>query len=312
MQLATQNSRDCIFRPVDWRWLRVGELIATKSKPQRRADYDHLLDIYSFRELQDAARNPGHHIALAAKMPALYEAWRVYNSTKHTCKWEMEARLLTQESIPSVATSMGTNPAVVALYEQCFFNVFDRLESPGFITHQVFGHAVHIGVNERPYDLLWKMYGYWMGAVMLDYVIYMFNAPDHPSSPTVVPAAVDQDISIMSRYNAMMANRRIRVDAHNAEAIMNGYLQLLAIERNVKQGGGSADSLLENVASMLKSIPWQKHIPDERIANVVEDYEHRGVGIRSSEMTMLALDRAPAGFSELIASAKFPEVVHAQ
>jgi hypothetical protein len=312
MQLATQNSRNCIFRPTDWRWQRAGELVAAEKTPQRHRDYDHILDIVKFRKLEREARNPGHHIALAAQFPYLYEAWRVYNSTKHTCKWEMEARLLTQESITDVALSMGTTPEIVELYERCFFNVFDRLASPGFITHQVFGPAVHIGVNERPYDLLWKMYAYWMGSVMLDYVIYMFNAPDHPSSPAVVPAAAEQDISIMARYNAMMANRRIRVDAHNAEAIMNGYLQLLAIERSVKQGGGSADSLLENVASMLKSIPWQKHIPDERIVNVVEDYEHRGVGIRSSEMTMLALDNAPAGFSELIASAKFPEIVHAQ
>jgi len=61
---------------------------------------------------------------------------------------------------------------VISLYERIFFNVNEKLKNRDYIMTCVIGPSVHSGLSDRDFDLLWKLFGYLYGPVVLNAFVH--------------------------------------------------------------------------------------------------------------------------------------------
>ncbi len=147
------------LRPTNWRYQAAVERVATGNAfPRQRWDNEtYAVGTYLRRAGREA--DPRR---LAAEFPALHSAFGIYQHADPGLRYALEARLLTGTEASIVATSLGTDAAVVESYQAVFFDVGDRLDSVGYIMHRL----VNPKANE-PYEFRnhgWKLLGYVGGA----------------------------------------------------------------------------------------------------------------------------------------------------
>lgn len=302
-------------RPVDWRWQRAGEIAAQSDTagPARNYDDEPVGTALKFRRALQRAPHDRERFRIRQLMPHAYEAWSLYNDTtdKH-CKWELEARILAGQSYDTIPEHICVTPEAASIYEQWFFNVADRMHIPGYITHQVFGKSIQLGLAERHYDLLWKMFGYWGGPLVLDAVIYKFNAPVKPTTRAGVTAFWSDDANETTRVKGAIALRTMPIVPENQMEIANLFVQLQTLERNAGGGGGAAqEAMVANIKAFMDTLPsqWRKHNPDHRLppATELERIDRDGTCLRATELMIVGASGLPAGLQELMESARFPE-----
>jgi len=311
--LATINRKDCHERPPDWRWQRVGELQAAGERIRKSSDHDNLSQLNRFRRRLNRANSQSDMNALLASYPALYTAWTIYDNPAREKKGELEARILSQEPFDLIAAKLNLSEEAVAAYEMYFFNVTDLLSAPGYVTHQIFGKAVHAGLAEHQYDLLWKMYGYWCGPMVLDAMIYKFNGPPRPESTESVSALWIDDVSEVVRMNTAILMRQRPTDWERQVEVGNMFLRMLELERNASGGGGiGQEAILENVNAMMERLPWQKYdLGVQNIADATDDIEAiemLGFGLRSHELAAISIGNVPNELRHMIDSAVYPKL----
>jgi len=310
--LVTINRKNAHDRPPDWRWQRVGELLPHRTTtPRRDRDHDDISLLFVFRKRLEHANTSDDILAVINRYPDLYTAWRVYHIAEaRETRGELEARILAQESVDTIARKVALTCEAVTAYEKYFFNVTDRLDAPGYITHIIFGRSVQTGLAEREYDLLWKMYGYWCGPFVLDAIMYHFNNPSRPESSENVGALLNSDINETLRLRTAMLMRQRPADWERQVEIGNMYMRMLELERNANAGGPGDEAILQNVEAMLNRLPWRKYdlgirSPDEATTEA-ERIEMGGFGLRSPELAMFGIGKPPAGIQHLIEGAVYP------
>jgi hypothetical protein len=160
------------LRPAAWRYQAAVERVATgKAFPRLLWDTEtHEVATYLRRAGREA--DPRR---LAAEFRALHTAFGIYQHADPGLRYALEARLLTGTEASFVATSLGTDAAVVESYHAAFFDVSDRLTSVGYIMHRVVNPSA-----DEPYqfrDRGWKLLAYVGGAGALSRLI----SPDRVS-----------------------------------------------------------------------------------------------------------------------------------
>ncbi len=91
-------------------------------------------------------------------------------------RWAMEAWLLSGEPLEVVGEQTGQEVEVVEWYVAAFFDLGERIQAPGFVTHEVIGSKLHDGLTPADVDVLWKHFAYTMGPHALQAVIDDFVA----------------------------------------------------------------------------------------------------------------------------------------
>lgn len=168
------------FRPVNWRWERA-RWLREHGKYLKRAMDDEFTDVAKkFQSEEDRVRNPVDSFRLEAKYPGVFNAKELYEREERDARWTIEARLLAGESYDRIATRHMTSPEVIFWYEKLFFNVLPCLNAPDYIVNVVIGSAVHHGLTDREYDLLWKLFGYFAKGFVLDFLITTFAGAAAP------------------------------------------------------------------------------------------------------------------------------------
>jgi len=310
--LATINRQDCYERPPDWRWRRAGELYETGIGVRRHRDQTNMWKIFRFRRQLEMVNDPQRNVVLQNQYSDIHTAWSIYQDTENRgLKSEIEARILAQESFDDIAGKVAIAGGAATAYEQYFFNVTDRLSAPGYITHQIFGRSVQAGLAEREYDLLWKMYGYWCGPMVLDALIYKFNRPSRPETAESVSAHWIDDFKETVRMHGAIIMRMQPADWEKQMEIGNLFLRVLELDRNAGSSGGiGSEAILENVNAMMERLPWQKYdlgvrAPEEA-ATETEQIEMCGFSVRSAELAMFSIGKPPAELAHLIEGAVYP------
>ena len=170
-------------RPPDWRWQLAKYLQENKLKLQRSQSDNYICWAKKFAIEIDNAADEWAQFLIAERSPAIYNAWALYKSSQlKNARWELEARILARESRAEITRKMGLNSAIVDHYLSIFFDVESRLSHPTYVTHAVIGDAAKRGISEREPDVLWKMFGYWRGADLLDLLICRFTPAMKPKS----------------------------------------------------------------------------------------------------------------------------------
>jgi hypothetical protein len=173
------------LRPPAWRWLRALDL-ADNRQPNEEEDDEWVRQALRFCHW--LRRSPGAAALeeLAQDMPALYQAHSLFTAPPSFEKWEVEARLLTDEPIEQIALKCGSAPAVIDAYHAAFFHVRDRLRSPGYIRHLAIGPKLLFGLTEDDVDVILKLFAYGGGPYVLDLLV------DSYRRPPVVPERLEQ------------------------------------------------------------------------------------------------------------------------
>ncbi len=296
-------------RPPDWRW-QFGKQLAEQQRELRKVRADRYVGLAArFASESVECRTEAEHLGLLDKNPELYEAWSLYNDAKiKSARWGVEARLLAAQSPEEIAELGNITPDTVRLYEKIFFNVSDKLNRPDYITHNVFTEAAHRGVESRAYDLLWKMFGYWAGPNVLNFLIFKFTKQQKPdSSPGSVLAYLSDDVRSQQVLKTALAMRTMPVNWQTQIEIVNLYYRMLEMERESEGGGTAAqESFQSSVKSFLSNVPWSSGLHQTGSNLVITQADSQAQALRAAELLTIGAGQVPPGLEALIASAKFP------
>jgi hypothetical protein len=313
-RLLTQNSKDSFNRPPDWRWKRAGEILNESNDVRRDYGQDDIATVAAFRSSMMTATTRRHQLGIKNHYPDLYDAYTLYsNDDDRDMRYELEARLLANEPIEVIAGKLALPCGAVVAFEKYFFNVADRLNSAGYITHYVFGRSVQAGLAERQYDLLWKMFGYHCGGDVLDVMVTKFNGPPRPETPEDIRAMWTDDLKDTLRMKAAVAARIMPINFQTYDALLNIYFRMVEAEQDGSTGGGAGhEGMLDNVKRMMDELPWEKRVPGAReiAGDRLSKIEAGGTMFRARELALYTTEAPPDELKALVASARFPEVTH--
>ena len=278
-------------RPVDWRWQRACYLVETNTSLSKHRDDSSIKLAKTFKTAVGNASDENQYISIMDRWPALYEAWNIYQSEDDAeIRYELEARLLSRQTGAEIASKIAVTPETTALYESLFFHITDRLDVPGYITNVVMGNAIHRGLAQRHYDLLWKMFGYWGGPLVLDHLIYQFNKPIVPTTKEGVSTFWDDDVKQHLMLKSSLATRMAPINWQTSIEIVNLYMKLVEVERSAGGGAGSGDAAVRVLNNVLLDMPWGKalhHRTPEQNTEIA-DYDTRGVGLRAEDLMIIS------------------------
>jgi hypothetical protein len=160
------------FRPPDWRWraaCHIHERVRSRRRRIRRSDPQWLGPLVGLAEVLSPSGGSRRRRARLV-MPELIAAHRLYQADS-PIRWELEARILAGQSDVEIAVSLAIPPAVVAVFEQSFFDVRDRLSAGDYILFRVVGYNPVAGFQEGDLRTLWAYFGYAAGPQFLELVM---------------------------------------------------------------------------------------------------------------------------------------------
>ena len=128
-----------IDRPVDWRWLRVVELLDSGSRPQR-SDDRHVRRGCRFLKRLRGCDLRGED-RLMWQYRDLYEAHQIYDAegVPHlkAIRWMVEAGILSGQPLERIGRYLRADVGTLATYEAMYFDVRDALGDPDYVAANV-------------------------------------------------------------------------------------------------------------------------------------------------------------------------------
>lgn len=254
--------RDNPCRAPHWKWLRAQEIDGGGHRASRTIDGSD-----GFAWIRRAVRLKRHyerasnrHAALHALIlrdKDLFWAHSIWLAEKNPTRWGIEARVLAGESDEEIAAKIGADSDVIAAYVSTFFDVRDKLQNLDYVQNVIMADAVSRGLQERHYDLLWKLLGYKGGPHVLDAVINRGTAVAKPESADGV-GTFFQDFAISSmKYKAALASLTVQVNTHTQLPLIESFVKYVEIEKNSDNAMKAQSTIVDNIGVMLSSLPFK-------------------------------------------------------
>jgi hypothetical protein len=213
--------------------------------------------------------------------PGLAQAHSIRNDDRYKTRWVLEARLLTGEPVERISARTCISTETIRWYEKCFFNVADRLEAPDWVCNNVIGAAIQRGLSDRDYDVLWKIFGYSGGPLVLDAAITTIGNP-------VADRWFHADaMSTLARKAAISA--RTMPVAFNHAALMEAHARFREIAK--AEGAGASQAGLQEQVRALMDHVGQYFAPgalDSVASEKFLSYDKKAVELRASETLTVA------------------------
>lgn len=294
---------DSPLRPPDWRWKKVVVYKdARRAFPRSHSD-SVLSKVFQFHTaLEGCADDEFAHLDLLEEYPNLTEAHLVYSDDgSSSSKWELEARLLAKESYEEISNKMCISKETVDTYEKVFFNIADRLTNRSWIINCVIGRSIHVGLSERDYDLLWKMYALFGGPFMLDVAINRLGLREQRAE------SLEQAESMIN--DSLEVQAKIVASKSFVIAPINGFTAstMIQIEQTYRQiaknaaGISDTQTVMQSVSNIMTSLPWSvgsgtmKH----PVLEVLKEADNRAAELRGDEMLAIANGEPLLGLKDL-------------
>lgn len=296
------------FKSPSWRWERARWLRDRGKYIRAGKDDEWTLLTKKYQILLEKAKDEIDHYKLSCKFPGIYFAHDMYEREETDFKWTIEALILAKTPFDQIAKKVCCSIDVVFWYEKLFFNVTDKLDSPYYIVNRVFGNSIHRGVTDRNYDLLWKLYGYMYGPMVLEFMFLSGNNPQHINRWDQVPTCVRDDTSLQIHRRANIAVRTMPL-AFNHRVILETHTKLIEIEKLSGATGGSSDMVAAHVNACMttlgKMFTALKN-PNNEIPSL-KYYDEQSAELRASEAFAVSLGIEPEGLQKQIGELKIPE-----
>lgn len=316
------------FRPADWRWKRavaIYEGDPSALPASRRRDgtdgFKWITTAIRFQREYAAAANDVAVVAndetinadnsralLAERRPEIFWAHWCWSSN-HPMKSAIEAQLLARSSDYTIGYRCNMHPAVIACYEALFFNVREKLQHRSYILNCVMGPAIHRGLSEREYDLLWKLYGYFLGPCIVDALEGKFVNPIWCDTPTALGAAVMDDAISTLKLKAAIATKTVAVNATTQMAVMEAFTKFVEIERTTDSAGKAQEQILDHISAMMTTLPFsvggRRSKVHTHTITQLDDFEKSAIELTYEETMRLSVGHT-ISHQNILQSLRFP------
>jgi hypothetical protein len=168
---------------LDRRWRRSEYLIAHGRSPSYTRDDHATWSAWRFRLGLDSCDGLAERQHLDVCFPAIAAAYDHFATPTPLKRWELEARLLANESDAAIAAKCGLSVEAVHMYGELFYDVRPRLAADTYIHLVVLDGKGHTAIAPDDYEALLKLYGYAMGGCVVDDLLeYIADPPTVPAS----------------------------------------------------------------------------------------------------------------------------------
>lgn len=220
-----------MHEPLDRRWLRAGWLLENGLAPMPREDDAWVDQAFHFRSALARCRGEPDRLALAAAMPAVYEAHALHQAEPPLLRWAVEARILSGELFGDIARKCGLLADAVEAFEKLFFAVVDKLHAETWIVCQVIGMKAFVGMTEHDLGVWWKMLGHALGPLVLDIVVHGTTGLPRPQTATELNEALATAASDLLSLKEFHATHVLPVTPANALEILQVGAEMDVLHR---------------------------------------------------------------------------------
>lgn len=280
-------------RAPHWRWLRAVEIDGGGVAARKRLDGP---DGYTWirralktkRHIDRAANRPDAMYAAVLRDEDMFWAYSMWLEDKMPTRWAIEARVLANESDEEIAYKLGTTTEIVEAYINVFFDVRQKLDHFDYVLNVIMADAVSRGLQERHYDLLWKMFGLIGGPHVLDATIRRCAEIGKPSSPDGV-AGFFQDLAINSmKQKAAIATMTVPVTSHTQMPLIDSFVKYVEVERTTDNASKAQTSIVENIGAMLTSLPFKVGTKLDSVTAKMLPFDDGPAELKHDEMMIVA------------------------
>lgn len=280
-------------RAPNWRWLRAVQIDAGGRRPARAFDGPSGFEwirraVRLKRRFEQASNRPDAIYSLLARDSDMFWAHSLWSEDKAPTRWGIEARILAGESDEEIADRVGTTPSIIAAYNNVFFDVREKLHNTDYISNVVMADAVTRGLQERQYDLLWKLLGYKGGTHVLNAVISKSSAITRPETPEEV-SGFFQDFAISSmKYKAAIATMTVQINTHTQLSLIDSFVKYVEIERTTENATKAHSTIVENIGAMLSALPFKVGTKLDSDTLKMLPFDNGAAELRNDELMVLS------------------------
>ncbi len=254
--------------PPNWRWLRVIEIVDTKSRPSRTDDaiIVRAVGFLQRKRVADASRMP----RLKQDYPDIYAANHAYEGESED-RWVLEASLCTEVTHERITKDcIIEEPDAVNAYAQLFFDVRPYLASHMYIRM----HILQPALRNRSTEAGSPDFALKFVALKADYEILQDNLDfiiDSPESNRIFMLAKNNKTQQLGT-EAVFA---LPLNKYNALEILDRADALDAIRK------GEGENMQEMTASaielLITSIEFSRRLPDDANDITLDGLEPRSI-----------------------------------
>lgn len=280
-------------RAPHWRWLRAVQIDSGGKRAASKLDGP---DGFAWirravrlkRHFDRAGNRPDALYALIERDADLFWAHSMWIEEKAPTRWAIEARVLAGESDEQIADKLGTEPGVINAYVNTFFDVREKMRHMDYVVNVIMADAVSRGLQERHYDLLWKLLGFHGGSLVLNAVINKFTPVNRPEKPENV-SGFFQDFAIASmKYKSALATLTVQVNTHTQLPLIESFAKFVEIERATENATKAQTSIVENIGSMLTSLSFHVGTKLDSEAVKMVPFDSSAAELNNNEMIVVA------------------------
>lgn len=297
-------------RAPHWPWLRAVQIDRGGRAASRKLDGES-----GFRNIRRALRLKRHFdkagndseklYALMIRDSGLFWAHSLWRDDKAPMRWTIEARIMAGETNAEIAQKLGTDEDVIEAYADIFFDVRDKLQNLDYVVSVILADAVTRGLQERQYDLLWKMMAFQGGTHALNAILSRFISISRPKSAEEV-AGFFQDSAINSvKYKAAIATMTIPVNQHTSLALIDSFVKYVEVERTTDSATKAQSSIIDNIGAMLRAMPIRIGTKLDSRESKVLPYDDSAAELRGDEI-MTVVSGGELDNADTIQQLKFP------
>lgn len=280
-------------RAPHWRWLRTVQIDG--GGPAAKKSLDGPVGctwirraVRVKRRVERAAQQPGALYAAMLRDQDIFWAHSIWADEKMPTRWAIEARVLAGESDADIAEKLGTSPEVVEAYVNVFFDVREKLTRKDYVLNVILADAVSRGLQERHYDLLWKLLGFIGGPHVLDAAMSKCVAIGKPETPDGV-SGFFQDFAINSmKYKAAIATLTVPVTTHTQMPLIDSFVKYVEVERTTDNASKAQSSIVENIGAMLDALPFKIGTKLDSAPAKMLPFDNGAAELRHDEMMIVA------------------------
>ena len=211
-----------------WRWSRIKYIIKNELLPPRRTADSLIRRGYQYLKRRNSLmQNPGDEHWVRSDYPDLFAAHNMYQNTSSE-RWIVEAGILADQTPEFLADYTATRPEVIRAYENYFFDIRDKLKSPGYIITRLLKPALR-GTAKDEVDFMIKLAA-WVGGWRLVQDTIDARHLSVESIGWLKTAFIHELVK-----KGWMAVRRIDVNNFTASELIGHVLRLAELEQSAKQ-----------------------------------------------------------------------------
>ena len=289
------------LRPADWRWLRAVGIAKGDLPDDKRLGDRTVRKIRFLAEATQRALKQDEELGIVLKRPELYWAYRIYSDLSPASKAELEARILADDDIDRIAERAAVSPEVIKAYEEVFFDARRFLTNRGYIVNVIIGDALHKGLNEKSYAMLWKYYGFVYGPHMLDSLIERAISPVRPTSAMQVGGAWrDAGFNSILQKQALAA-QLMPINTVTQVDVLTVYSKFVEIARTTGEGTtGTATNYDENLSAIMRCLNLSVGPHDQPQVDLplLRQYDSGSAELTTSQLLQGAQGIVPTGVVE--------------